>query len=156
MAQDAPTGPARPLPPSAVPLVRRIVTTLGLPRVCPVSACRRARACRGRHMPCHAALADELRPIIRSVVAHAWHAAEMKGEAPDVAPAARDDRLRLLAAEADAVARLADGTGEDDGSPYALWLRNVVAPHLRRRGLVPAPALRDDGRPHDPDAKLAP
>ena len=136
--------------------VRRVVTVLGIHCSCSLAVCRRAGACAGRHLPCHAEHAEALRPILRSIIAHNFAAAEAPGETIDAAPAGRDDNRRFPAAERAALARIEAGADSDghagDGTAYGFWLRHVVAPHLRRKGdLAPH---QDDGSPYDPDASL--
>ena len=142
----------RPRDPARDAFIRRVVTFLGVHRYCDLAVCRRAGACAGRHLPCHADLEEELRPILRSILAHNFVAAEAAGETAEAGPAARDGHHRVVAAERAAVALIEAGGEAGEGEAHALWLRNVIAPNLRRHD-VPA-AHQDDGRRYDPDAKL--
>jgi hypothetical protein len=59
-----------PLPPLLEKLVRRYADVIGLHRVCPHEACRRAKRCATREVMCYQVLREpmneRLRPIVRA------------------------------------------------------------------------------------------
>ncbi len=136
--------------------IRKVVTALGMPQACDLAACRRAKACAGRHLPCYAAHRHEIRPIIRSILDHGIMADLAAGKRSGLAPEAIERARRRVAEENEAAARIAAGGPVDEDCAYDLWLRAVVVPRLGQRGALAggaAPHL-GDGRPPDPGAKL--
>lgn len=145
---------ARPLEPGTASFLRKITTAFGLHRACPLKVCRRANACASRNVVCYQALEDEMAPIVRSIRARLWRRAVERGEAPDIAPASRDHKRRLLDWEERETGRIRSGEyGDDDRlTAYQLWLKHHAVDYTRR--LASVDVSDSDGRPDVPDAKL--
>ena len=111
----------KPIDPRRAKLLRLVCTHYELHTVCPLRPCMRANACATRNVVCYQALQDDLQPIVRSLLAHAWLRRRSLGVDLDVAPARVADMMRLLAWE-EAEEKLARGepaetaeTGPDFG-----------------------------------------
>ena len=117
--------------------LRRITTFFGLHEACPLNACRRARACATPNVTCYQALEEDMKPMVRSIMARAWRRDVERGaEMRDIAPARIGDMQRLLAWEESEIDRLAaKAATEEIDSPYELYLLNVArfdTPESRR------------------------
>jgi hypothetical protein len=133
--------------------LQRMCTTFGLHRACPYKVCRRANACATRHVVCFQSIEEEMKPIVRSILARRWRNTLASGGTMDVAPVYINSWTRLLAQEEAEIPRIAAGEfGDDDAlTPYQLWLkywasRDEAAQRGRPRHIV-------GGEPYDPDAR---
>ena len=90
----------RRLSPEGAGFLRRIITAMGLADFCPLTSCKRARACATRQVLCWQVNHDDLTPRIMSILAHDWQRRTAAGEYVPIAPVEADHFKRILAREA--------------------------------------------------------
>jgi hypothetical protein len=142
--------------PELAKFIREIATFFDLHEYCPFKVCRRAKACATRQVICYQAMEDEMSPIVQSVRARVWVRAVARGDKLDIPPAQEGDMHRLLEWEAREIALIAAGEyGDDDLTPYRLWLKRLGEEEKRGGGGEPPPNRPSrTGAPSSSEASL--
>jgi hypothetical protein len=132
--------PGRAMSPGWAAFLRRLSTALQFHRNCPRRACRRAGACAAADVLCYRETEADMQPIAASLFARRWELLVAEGRDPGLGPTWSDDQRRRIAYEAAEIPRILAGEygGDDDLTPYQLWMKKWIVPMSREIAAVAA------------------